>query len=610
MRQVRRAFPTRYHRSLNCFIAPDPSLEYNPSPTPVVDGRLSPQSISPRVSPTFLKTTPTAETTLSQRCSNITSRFLTKNNIGLTEDKDIPILASEYGFHKSPDRYNLANSLNTNSSIVAIDFRNTVQSWLGGMQGQDDYQWPATNSVIPWKTSIPPNISHLPATLVAYYFKDVCSVFSSFDSELNPFRSYVSQVFPYSAPVFNAMLSSAAARLADEMPQLKVIALQYQSQALRCIAESLKQTNEVREDTLFAIFVIGLSTAWHDGKDIGIAHFHAAQRAISSNSISARGNNQSMTDFFKSALIYWEMAISLVSDEVEFSSDIAAAIKESPNIAAREPREPSNLRIAPHPWTGVSSPIQAIFSRVAKVIRSLRLSDPHSDAGLLRCWKLAEDAKKLEEALWSIELPDIAEIDDSGDSNTPAYHHILLAEAYLFGGLYQIYRKFPCVLRRRREYISSVAWPQLGPKNNPLAEWYISLSNVSSNSTVLGSLGFSVLNRLQQIPITSGTRSVQAILIFVAAGSLAIPSPVIPDPNLLDEYVPPLEAALELDGNRIMDLREFTISRLASLRTLVHSRPVDLMLQVIKEMYRRLDMGEDIFWIDVIHEMKCETMLG
>jgi hypothetical protein len=535
---------------------------------------------------------------------------LTKNNIGLIEDKDIPILTTASGFRKFPDRHSLDSSLDANSSIVAIDFKSPVQLWPSETQCEDDNQWLLINPVIPWKTSIPPSISHLPATLVAYYFQDVCSVFSSFDSELNPFRSYVSQVFPYSAPVFNAMLSSSAARLADERPQLKVIALQYQSQALRCISESLKQTNEICEDTLFAIFLIGLSTSWHDEKDIGIPHFHAAQRAISSNSISAKGNNQSMTNFFKSALIYWEMAISLVSDEVEFSFPLGAAMAESPNIAAREPGRRDNLRIAPHPWTGVSSPIQAIFSRVTKIIRSLKRIDPHSDIDLLRCWKLGEDVKKLEEALWLVELPDIAEIDDSGDPNTPAYHHILLAEAYLFGGLYQIYRKFPGVLQYRREYVSSAGWPQLGLKNNPIVEWYNSLSNVTSNSELLASLGFSVLNRLQRIPITSGTRSVQAILIFVAAGSLAIPSAVVPEPNLPDDFVPPLEVALELDGSRIMDLREFTISRLASLRTIVHSRPVDLMLKVIKEMFRRLDMGEEVFWIDVIHEMKCETMFG
>ncbi|KAL6787295.1 fungal-specific transcription factor domain-containing protein [Trichoderma sp. SZMC 28012] len=589
----------------------DPSLICNTSSRPALNSHLSFHPTYPKGSPPLQKPTPTTESGLRQTCSDITSCSPAESSTVPDEEENTPISAIANGSYKLPS-HGSAYLLDTNSSMGSMDFTDTVPSLPGVMQYQDNYQWLDTSSVVPWKkASIPPAISHLPADLATYYFKNVCSVFSSFDSELNPFRSYVSQVFSYSAPVFNAMLSGSAARLADEKPQLKVIALQYQSQALRCIAESLKQTNKVREDTLFAIFLIGLSTAWHDGKDIGIAHFHAAQRAISSNAISARGNNQSMANFFKSALIYWEMAISIVSDEVEFSSDLEAAIaEESPNMATIEARESTDPRITPHPWTGVSSPIQAIFSRVTKVIRSLRLVDDRSDAGRLRHKTLSQDATKLEEALWSVALPDIAEIDDSGDPNTPSHHHVLLAEAYIFGSLYQIYRKFPGILRHRQQCISSAGCPPLGPKNNPIAEWWNSLSNTASNDMFLRSLGFSVLDRLQQIPITSGTRSVQAILIFVAAGSLAIPSPFIQGPIQHDDCVSSLEAGSALEHNHVMDLRDFTISRLASLRSLVHSRPVDLMLQVIKEMYRRLDMGEEVFWIDLIREMECETMFG
>lgn len=588
--------------------ATDPSLI---SSRPVLNSHLSFHPTYPKGSPSHERPALTTESGLRQTCSNATSRVPTESNIVPDEAENTPISAIASRSYKLPKSHGSAYLLDTNSSVASMNFTRAIPSLPGVMQYQDSYQWLDTSSVVPWKTSIPPAINHLPADLATYYFKNVCSVFSSFDSELNPFRSYVSQVFTYSAPVFNAMLSGSAARLADEKPQLKVIALQYQSQALRCIAESLKQTNKVREDTLFAIFLIGLSTAWHDGKDIGIAHFHAAQRAISSNSISARGDNQSMANFFKSALIYWEMAISIVSDEVEFSSDIEVTIaEENSNTATTEAKEPTNPRITPHPWTGVSSPIQAIFSRVTKVIRSMRLIDDRSDAGLLRHKKLTQDATKLEEALWSVSLPDIAEIDDSGDPNTPPQHHLLLAEAYLFGSLYQIYRKFPGVLRHRQECTSSTGWPPLGPKNNPIAEWYNSLSNATSNRAFLSSLGFSVLDRLQQIPITSGTRSVQAILIFVAAGSLAVPSPLIQEHNQHPDYVSPLEEDSASEHDHVMDLRQFTISRLASLRSLVHSRPVDLMLQVIKEMYRRLDMGEEVFWIDLIREMECETMFG
>ncbi|KAF7549494.1 hypothetical protein G7046_g8329 [Stylonectria norvegica] len=437
------------------------------------------------------------------------------------------------------------------------------------------------------------------------------SIIYRFDSDLNPFRSYVSQIFTHSAPVFNAVLSSSAARLSDEKPQLKIVGLQYQSQALRCIAESLKQGKEVPEDTLFEIFLLGLSTTWHDGKDIGLAHFHAAQRAISSNLISWKGDNQSMIGFFKPALIYWEMAVSLVSDDVELSPDSQGTFGNKAKITAQDVSKLKEVRVVPHPWTGISSTVQIIFSRAAKVTRSLRFIESLTDADLLQYQRLSEHAEKLEFALWSLALPSILEIDDSGDPNTPAYHHVLLAEAYILAALYQVYYKFPHILGHRREELFASISPQLCPESNPVALWYNSLPGNASDKTLLRSLGLEILDRLRQIPITSGTRSVQAILIFVAAGSLEMPSPfTLLRPNLVDGQPEALEVALELDCKRTMDVRNFTIFRLSSLRKLVHSRPVDLMLQVIKEMYRRLEFGQEVFWIDVIQEMGCETMLG
>jgi hypothetical protein len=446
--------------------------------------------------------------------------------------------------------------------------------------------------------------------LVSYYFHDVCSVFSSFDSDLNPFRSYVSRTFQNSAPVFNAMLSSSAARLADEMPQLKVIGLQYQSQALRCIAQSLKGATTISEDTLFAIFLVGLSTAWHDGRDIGLAHFHAAQRAITSDSIWLRGDDHSIMNFFKYALVYWEMAISLVSDDVEFTSKIENIVGHKSSTPAKGSSDSEHIRVTPHPWTGVSLPVQAIFSRVSKAIRALRSLDPRSPTSVLRYKKVSDDIERLEASLWSLELPSVADIDDTGDPNTPASHHIFLAEAYVFAGLYQIYRKFPRILQGRRDELAAETSPGASPLNNPMREWYDLLPAGARDSLLLQSLGINILLRLQQIPITSKTRSVQAILIFVAAGSLTIPGNSIPGSGILDENATGPETVCGTSGDVVMELREFTISRLSSLRKLIHSRPVGLMLQVIKEMYRRLDLGQDIFWIDVMHEMKCETMLG
>ena len=579
---------------------------------PLFDDRLSPESGSPETSLTYYQSAVDALGQVHpQPClSNITSQYLTKN-IPSTPENDTSICQSS----NIPDSSTLHGPWSTTGSPVPMGLANLSQSSSGAVQAHKKRgRQSQLSSNIPssWSISIPPSINHIPVMLVSYYFQDVCSVFSSFDSELNPFRSYVSQVFQYSSPVFNAMLSSSAARLADEMPHLKIVGLQYQSQAMRSIAESLKEANKIPEDTLFAIFILGLSTAWHDGKDIGLAHFRAAQQAILSNSISFRGNGQSMISFFKYALVYWEMAVTLVSDEVEISdSDIVNDIGES-NSTAISISEPGNVRVVPHPWTGVSWPVQVLFSRVAKVVGSLRSIKSSTNLGMIRYLKLSEEAERLEVSLWSIELPLIANVDDTGDPNTPTSHHLLLAEAYIFGALYQIYRKFPNVLRKRRDYLSTGTFRGTSPMDNPLQEWYHSLPCDASDTTLLKSLGINIIYRLQQIPISSGTRSVQAILMFVAAGSLSLPSHLISeDPCLLNTHSVQPEALFGSDQSiHIIQLREFTISRLSALRKLIHSRPVDLMLRVIKEIYWRLDEGEDVFWIDVMHEMKCETMLG
>ncbi|RJE27270.1 hypothetical protein PHISCL_00401 [Aspergillus sclerotialis] len=448
---------------------------------------------------------------------------------------------------------------------------------------------------------LPVGLVDITSELVDVYFSIVCRAFSTFDSKKNLFRSFVDQKWQRSISMFYAMLSMAAAKLARQMPSLRVRALEYQSLALQHLHSDVSRASGWSTELLFIVLMLGLSTSWHDITDLGITHLKAFQHALLDNRVENSCEFGEL-DFFKEALVYWEMVICSVNDEVSVHDHLKVG-RPQPDQSENNTSSPSGRipRIMPHPWTGVASAPQALFARIAQNIRQIRsfskeLTNPESI--LCRPVEFRGVLDTLEEELWLLELPQLHEIASTGDENTPAIHHLLLAEAYMFANFYQLYYTFPDLRRRRAKLISENvnasrlpdrSWAQCQARS-----WYSILNSEGGVDGWLKFLGRNAIIRLEQIQITSGTSCVHALLLLVGSGALSVAP----------------ELAGSDEEEEILRNRQFVLDRLSQISDSILSEPIHHVKSVVANMFRLLDVGVDVFWMDILHSMGVVTIIG
>lgn len=76
-------------------------------------------------------------------------------------------------------------------------------------------------------------------------------------------------------------------------------------------------------------------------------------------------------------------------------------------------------------------------------------------------------------------------------------------------------------------------------------------------------------------------------------------------------------AELQLSGPttafslNVLRARELATTRLEELSMRLPSKPVFMIIKLIKEVWRRFDIGDDsVFWLDVMHENGWQTVIG
>ncbi len=428
--------------------------------------------------------------------------------------------------------------------------------------------------------------------LVEAYFTLVCPLFSTFDSDQNWFRSFVDRRWQDSGAMFYAMLSMAAAKLGRQRINLRSHALEYQSLALRNLHASVDDATGWNTELLFVILMLGLSTSWHDARDFGLVHLKAMQHAIVNGTVECL-NDSPPLDFFTHALVYWEMATCYLKEDVSVHEN---SKQDQPQMKrATTSKMPTSLvvgRISPHVWTGVASVPQAIFTRIARLIKHIRYLDQVSTLDFRQL------VSSLEEELWTLELPSLHEIAHTGDENTPAIHHLLIAEAYMFANLYQLYYTFPYLRQRRAKSIRE----QNGVEFTRALSWAQSQTGLCScllaptkyTEDWLSFMGHNVITRLEQLQLSSGTSCVQPLLLLVASGSLSAPSD--------------LEGCQ--DEREVLRKRRFVLDRLAYFSVAFLSEPMEHVKLVVLEVFKRLDIGVKVFWMDVLHSTGLSTVIG
>ena len=490
------------------------------------------------------------------------------------------------------------------------------------------------------RSTVPEFLLHLPTMLVEYYFSYVCQIFSSFDGTLNPFRSTVGRLWDGSAPIYYAIQSMAAAYLSNHFPRMSPVGIQMQRETYRSlyqVPQGGRDASENLDKTLLTVLLVGQTTAWHDPKDLGLVHLKTAKRLNRRRmeqqvgAIDNRARRQN--DFFEQCILYWDMLAGFVedsNDEFEFgeseiqSWDIESSLRGDTTASIDD-----KARIFPHPWTGVAPKVQRLFAHVGRLIRDYRKAKAQDAASSLDFFSLdlglemefPQDSiatieatvkgQALEEELLSFEPPSVSSLVDAGDENTPVQQYIYLAEAYRCAGLLEIYRMFPSILFKRVPFTDNAF---ASSSTNNLISPFLPIPTSQPPSDFLISLAIHTISLLEKLPSTSGTRCLQPIVLIAAASELRFSQTSMSMADPLSPFIPATSSSIFNSlTNREVDIasaRRFVTTRLQEFQLSLPAKPIVKAEMLVKETWERADLGQEVFWMDVMDEMGWKTIFG
>lgn len=489
------------------------------------------------------------------------------------------------------------------------------------------------------RSTVPEFLLHLPTMLVECYFSYVCQIFSSFDGTLNPFRSTVGRLWDGSAPIYYAIQSMAAAYLANHFPRMSPVGTQMQRETYRSlyqVPQGGRDASENLEKTLLTVLLVGQTTAWHDPKDLGLVHLKTAKRLNRRRleqqigAVDSRARRQN--DFFEQCILYWDMLAGFVedhSDEFDFE-EFETREFDSPSTLGSDATAAGDDKgqTFPHPWTGVAPKVQKLFAQVGRLIRNYRKIKAQDSSSLnflsldlgfevefpqdsIATIEATAKAQSLEEELLAFEPPSISSLVDAGDENTPVQQYIFLAEAYRCAALLEIYRIYPSILVKRVPFTDNTF--ASSSSGNQISS-FLPIPTSQPPSDFLISLAMHTISLLEKLPSTSGTRCLQPIVLIAAASELRFSPPSISISDPLSPFMPATSSSIFNSlTNREVDIaaaRRFVTTRLQEFQLSLPAKPILKAEMLVKETWERADLGQEVFWMDVMDEMGWKTIFG
>ena len=404
-----------------------------------------------------------------------------------------------------------------------------------------------------------PNPVDLPTFLITHWFTNVCSMWCAYDSPQNWYRNLAGDTWQHSEPVYYALQAMSASVLVDSLPHLKQALPKLTGQAAQSIQRAVQanatlksdQAGPLPTDLLLAVLGMGTSICWSDPRQLGFWFLDQARRLL--NRYSSEGDlaldmhGQQTVEYFRQALIYWEMLANVVTKDYQnilrsrrsrFKKRIRRAMSMSEPDASTNANKatmfgPGNISKAlegptPHPWTGVSGDVQQTFGLVMGLCQNrcvARNSDSNLSADNL-CDALCdiELAHDLEKELLSFDFigdqPETkARPNETGDPNAPLSHLVDTAEAYRLASLLHLYLAFSDLdVKFIRGGVSDLA------DDNDPSSWAQAPANMHRDQALL-TLTLRLVDMLKRIPADSGARCIQPILLISAAAGLKFDIP-------------------------------------------------------------------------------------
>ncbi|CAM1508167.1 Fc.00g050150.m01.CDS01 [Cosmosporella sp. VM-42] len=485
---------------------------------------------------------------------------------------------------------------------------------------------------------IPPTITHIPSLLISHWFRDVCPVWSAYDSHMNLNRTMATALWPDSEAVSTSLQSMSAAFLATRIPYMKQTSLFMMKSATKAINKELAATKcfprfeAVPMSLLFALFCIGTTICWLDATQLGIPFLKEVKillDRVNRQQDMLCDEDRKLLKFFNKSWIYCDMLLAVVSSEygqIEAVED-SSSDEGSPTCDVEPTRADTDEM--PHPWTGISTTASRLFTSAVRLCRDFRRNMNNRHQGvtaqdLRAALQQLEEAPKIEEQLLRLEYESMphANLGDTGDQNTPCTHLVKVAEAYRLAALLHLYQTFPDLVALRLPDSSTAS----RTRQVPWDDWIVPLT-------------LRLVKILEQLPPGSGSRMVQPLLCITASTGLrlnipkpprqrvssVVETPIVIQEELCDmtEYISRLTEADDVaDASGLLtqtsldvgNARHFVLQRLNILETILPPKPIIMAKNLVQAIWAAYDEEEpganSVHWVDVMGGQNLRSFFG
>lgn len=453
--------------------------------------------------------------------------------------------------------------------------------------------------------TLPASIQDHSTILIEYYFKEVCGMMSCYDSQMNPYRTTISNTWSNSSPLYFIVQSMSAACLADVYPEFAHVGKRLQQQGMRVLYKNMRAGHQMEMPSLMALVMLGFSMSWHDASSLGQGEFELLCKALDS---IEKHTDQPKQTFFYNSLVYARMLLSFVTD-TQPSMPTTRKLLPQTECLELEPH------LSPHPQTGIGMHVLELVAQVGRLVRRernrIQSRQYSSRVDIQRAEEAVRLAEQLHEQLCAVKLPSEASVLDTGDDLTPPSHLLQVAEAYRLTGLLQLYRNFPDLLITQLGISKAGTGPLFqSPKDYPEPN--------HEAETVTGSwltrLAMHINDMVQEIPITSRSKSIQPLLLVSICSELSLHRRICS----IDTPGSPILIAtssrrflMTPSITDILQARRALLARLSAFKNMLAAKPIARMITLVKRTWESMDNNrQDTNWMDVMIEGGFETLMG
>ncbi|KAL2015745.1 hypothetical protein VTK56DRAFT_4873 [Thermocarpiscus australiensis] len=474
---------------------------------------------------------------------------------------------------------------------------------------------------VPAGPSQPPELTmsqpivDIPTFLIEHWFKSVCSSWSALDSPANPYRQLTATLWNTSMPVFYALQAISAASLVERLPAvMKGTARSAPRKAAEAIhkelvAFSTSYQPRFPSELLLSLFCMSSSMCWMESRQLGQQYVRQARAVLKFlNGWALDPHAQQLLDFFNGCLVYEEMLRSVVSDdEVDFENMLSW-----PEPAYQGPLVPA----VPHAWTGVSTDVIRLFGKAMALCRRSRTRWRHNDGTSYRILQAArqdiEEAKRVEESLLSVDIPQLP--DDSQPLATvdPVRDLPYATEAYRLCALLQLYETFPDLAAKQipdlKDADASVFWQRWVA---PLALHVVDVlgkipaGSMSCIQPLLCLCAGSGLRYDSKVPLGRGYRS------YLLSTDPTAPTVSTPEANA-DFHLP--SPSVSESATKTSLARQSIMDRLDQLELSLPPKPIGVAKQLLRAVWSTYDeeigLPRRTHWLDVMSHTGLHSLFG